>query len=412
MLKHIWVVNHHALIPSKDGSLGRHMHLAQELTEHGWKSSIIVASTKHPTGEQALKGKSRVRMTSEQGVPVLWIRSKAYTSGLRARALGMVAFAVNLCLPRATSKLESPDVVMGSTVHPFAAWAGLQLARRHKVPFVFEIRDVWPETLEELGAISPGGFLARTTRALMRLLAKRASLVVSPLPYIDLWLAGLELEEKPFVWISNGTDSVGDTPPTPVPIRESFTFMYMGSHGPANILDRVLEAFDDASRRRPDLDLRLRLVGDGPDKDLLMEQAKGLHSAARISFEPRIPGSEVKSRAAEADAMISALDDLPVYRFGISLNKLFTYLDSGRPIVWASSAPNNPIRDAGAGICVESNDHDAFTKAMISMATLPPMERSEMALKGWQHVRDNYTFNILARKFAESLDQVVELDKS
>lgn len=407
--RHAWVVNHHAVIPSKDGSAARHLHLARQLKKHGWETSLIVASTRHPSGEQTLNGLFRTRSTLEDGVPVLAIRSKSYTAGMYARVIGMVSFALNLSLPRATASLERPDVVIGSTVHPLAAWAGSILAKRNKVPFVFEIRDVWPDALVELGMFSENSVIARAVRALMISIAKQAALVVAPLPHVDRWLQEQGLGDKPFVWVSNGTEVTSETPPVPVPDREHFTFMYLGAHGNANVLDTVIDAFDEACQRRPDLNLRLRLVGQGPKKEELIAYAATLRSTANISFEDRIPASEVKARAAEADAMISALAGLPMYRYGISLNKLFTYLDSGRPTVWASSAPNNPIREANAGICVESDDREALTKAIIDMATTPVEERTEMARRGWQYVKENYSFEVLGRCLADSLDRVVEV---
>lgn len=401
------MVNHHASIPSKDGSSGRHLNLAEGLAKHGWNASLIIASTKHPTGEPGFSGMVRKGMTVEKNTKVLWIRSNSYRNGGIARILGMMTFALNLCAPGATSTLEKPDIVLGSTVHPLAAWAASVLARRNRVPFVFEVRDVWPDALIELNAISSRGIVAKALRALMSSLAKRADLVVAPLPYISRWLEEQDLEDKPFVWVSNGTAVENDTPPVTVPERETFTLMYLGSHGSANVLDTILDAFDDACQLRPELKLCLRLIGEGPKKQQLVEYAKSLRSSQRISFEERIPQSQVKSRAREADAMISALHDSPVYKYGIGSNKLFTYLDSGRPTIWASSAPNNPIKEANAGLCVASDDREALVAAIIEMAETSAEDRTQMAQRGWLHVRENYSFDVLGYKLAEALDQVV-----
>jgi len=405
--RQLWMVNHHASVPSK-GAFGRHVGFAQALQDLGWDTTLFIASATGEDGKQHLRGFRRTKRTLEGGVPTVWVRTNAYGHSIMLRLLGMGVFALNLLAPGMTRGVPRPDVVLGSTVHPLAAWAGARLARRHHVPFVFEVRDVWPETLIDMGAIRADGLSARATRRLMTALARRASLVVAPLPLVSDWLREMGLEDKKFVWVSNGAEL---DPEDPAPLRDStdggFTFMYLGAHGRANVLDGVLDAFDEASRRRPDLDLRLRLVGQGPRKQALAQHAEALAAGDRISFEEAIPQSQVLDRAREADCLVAAISDLPVYRYGIGLNKLFMYLSAARPVVWASSAPNNPIRDSGAGVCVPSDDRDALAGALLEMAELPLAARQGMADRGRAHLVAEYSFPVLGAQLAEALDDLV-----
>ncbi len=405
--RHVWMVNHHASFPTKDGSEGRHLRLAQELSAHGWTASVIGASTTHSSGRQILKGWKRLNLVDEGGVPTLWVKASPYTSGMAARFVGMGVFALNLVLPGATKALEKPDVVLGSTVHPLAAWAASRLARRNRVPFVFEIRDVWPETLVDLGAIKAGGVMARSMDRLMRSLVDAADLVVAPLPRVDRYLEEGGQGDVPFLWVSNGTVVDAEKVRSEKEAGEPFRFIYTGAHGNANILDFIMDAFNLACQTRPDLDLELVFVGDGPQKEQYQQHAETLEHSDRIKFHDRVERDLLDQYLDEADACVAALPDLDVFKYGISPNKLSMYMASGMPTLWSGSTPNSPIAEADAGLFVEAGDVEGFGAAMVQMAETSQQERDSMAARGRQHVIENYTFGPLAKKLADGLNKLV-----
>jgi len=343
----------------------------------------------------------------DEGVPFVMLKTPAYRGGL-ARLRNMVTFATRLLSPRATRDVPVPDVVVGSTVHLLAAWSALRLARRHKVPFVFEVRDIWPESLIDLGKLRERSLPARAMKAFSLHLCKQAALVVSPLPGVRAYLDETGLGDTPFRWISNGVDLPKDEFLAEKTENDEFIIMYLGSHGNANGLERLIEAFDRASI---DTDgsrsLRLRLVGDGTQKDDLRAYAASLRSAPHIVFEDSIPRDEVVGRAREADALIVNIDDLPVYRFGVSLNKLFDYMASGRPTIIASSAVNNPIAQADAGFCVPAGDSVALAHAIRRMSESSVEERKAMGTRGLDMVRKRYTYSALGIALGEALTEAL-----
>ncbi|MFS0703562.1 glycosyltransferase family 4 protein [Cellulomonas sp. 179-A 9B4 NHS] len=409
----VWIVNHFASAPHKSGGGGRHYSMARWLGARGWTATVIGSTTVHPTGQQAFSGTRLTRRQVEDGVDCLWIWSNSYVSGSAMRVLGMVVFAVGVLIPGSTRRLGRPDVVIGSTVHLLAAWAGYRLARRHRVPFVFEIRDVWPETLVDLGAMKESSVAARAIKRLSLFLARRAAMVISPLPGV-----GRYLEENgvptPFEWIPNGTEvplvEVGHPAGTAGP--GPFTFMYLGSHGRANALDTLLTAFDRACALLPGTDLSFRLVGSGPEKDALRRSAADLAHGDRIRFEDRIPRAAVNARAGEADCLVANLRDRPVYRFGISLNKLYDYFLAARPIILASNAMNDPVSDAGAGTTVAADDADAVAHAMVAMVRASDDERRLMGERGRAFVTEQYSYQALAARLAKALDRVLESSRT
>lgn len=413
-LKSVWIVNHHAAIPSKDGSSGRHVGLARCLSEFGWEATLLVAGVDRRRNLRQVAWGGDVKVTDEDGVRTVWVPTNGYRSNGVDRIVSMVAFTVNALCRRTTRQLGEPDVVVGSTVHLGAAWAGLRLARRYKVPFVFEIRDVWPESLIDLGSLQQTSLVARAMRRFSSYLCKKAQLVVSPLPGVRSYLDDLGLRQKEFVWISNGVESnrqatVTDTNEDREPdTAKAFVLMYLGSHGHANGIDGLLRAFDRARAMRPDIRLRLRLIGDGSQKRRLQEMAKGLDCEEDVVFEDRVPRDMVLGLARQAHALIVNVEDLPVYRFGISLNKLFDYMLSGRPIVIANSASNNPVVEADAGISVPAGDVELLAEAICRMASESRGSRATMGENGRTHVQLEYSYPVLAEKLASALNCLVD----
>ena len=202
----VWIVNHYAQAPSGPGGT-RHHSLARHLLVHGWQPLIIAGSCEHNTGRQRLNPGEHQRFERCDGVDFLWLRVPGEPSiGGWRRFASMLMFAFTLLRPTATRGLPRPDVVIGSTVHPFAAWAACLLARRHCVDFVFEVRDLWPRTLVAMGAIRPGGLLDRGLGRLECWLAHCAARIVVLMPGGIEYYQALGIPPSRPAWLPNGAE--------------------------------------------------------------------------------------------------------------------------------------------------------------------------------------------------------------
>ncbi len=324
------------------------------------------------------------------------------------RLVNMMAFAAHLLASPTVRRMVAPDVVIGSSVHPFAAWAGLRLAQRHSVPFIFEVRDLWPQTLVDMGAAREGSLAVSLLRKLEWHLYRAAASIVVLMPRADEYICRLGIPRDKIVWIPNGVELNGVGPPPMQPNEDVFTLMYFGAHGRANGLDNILVAMARLRDVSPGLRVRLRLVGDGPLKPDLTEQAQRLE-LDNVVFEPAVPKATIPTLAAAADAFVVNLADLPIYRYGISLNKLFDYMAAGRPVVFAGASINNPVVEAKAGISVPPGDPDALAGAIAKVAAMPFSERVEMGRSAYAYVKAHHDFRILARRLADCLDAAVSV---
>lgn len=406
-MKQVWVLNHYAQEPGGAGGT-RHFHLAEYLQKFGWQATVIAASVEHQSGHQRLQAGEEQRCEDFNGVPFLWVRTPEYRGNGGGRMRNMLHYTWRVLLPRTTRALSGPDVIIGSSVHPFAAVAGALLARRFKVPFVFEVRDLWPQTLVDMGRLRDDAFVTKVLRKLEVWLYRRAARTIVLLPQAWQYIVPLGIARERVVWIPNGVDLSLFPRLKPSVDRpdKGFTLMYFGAHGQANGLDNVLQAMQLVQQSAAGSGIGLRLIGDGPLKPELQARAAAM-GLSNVTFEPSVPKSQIPALAAQADAFVIAVLDLPqLYRFGISMNKLFDYLAAERPILIASNAVNNPVADAKAGISVPAGQADALAGAILKLAATPLEERERMGRAGREYVEQNHGFEQLAGRLAMTLDAV------
>ncbi|MCB1467862.1 MAG: glycosyltransferase family 4 protein [Rhizobiaceae bacterium] len=405
-MKHVWIVNHYAEEPG--GSSGtRHYSLAKRLPGYGWKASIVAASTGHNTGRQRLAPDESTRLDHLDGVPFLWLRTRTYRGNGLARVGNIFDYTRAVLRRDNLLALEPPDIVLGSSVHPFAAWAGRRLARRNGVPFVFEVRDLWPQTLIDMGRLPRYHPITFTLRWLEKSLYKSASRIVVLLPLAADYIVPLGISPERIKWVPNGVD-LEDFPAFEQPSDDGgFSLMFFGAHGEANGLDTVVRAMDLVRQHSAGSGIRLRLIGDGPRKPALVQLAREL-GATNITFEDPIPRHRIPETAAQADGFLFNLADIPVFKYGVSANKLFDFMAAQRPIIYCCRSGNNPIEEAGSGITVAPGNPEALAAAIIRLAHLPHDERTAMGLAGRAHVEQNYGLNSLAGRLADMLDEALD----
>lgn len=404
-MKNVWILNHYAQEPGGAGGT-RHFSLAKHLRTLGWQTTVIAASVELNTGCQRLARHEKTRVDTIEEVPFLWVKTPPYKGNGGGRILNMLVYSLRVWLPKTTRELPPPDVVVGSSVHPFAAVTAALLAKRHGVPFVFEVRDLWPQTLVDLGRLKDTSAMTRILRWLEIWLYRRADKIVVLLPKAVDYIEPLGIPSDKVVWIPNGVELDGYAKPLPSTQREVFTLMYFGAHGQANGLDCVLKAMA-LLRKMPDMQhVRLRLIGDGPLKPILMAQATKLN-LINVQFEDPVPKVQIPKLASGADAFVICVKDLPhLYKYGVSMNKLFDYLAASRPIIMASAAVNDPVHDAGAGFTVAPENSNELAQAINKLVNLSQKQRSAMGEAGREYVEKHHSFSALAAKLATVFQQL------
>jgi glycosyltransferase involved in cell wall biosynthesis len=408
-MKQLWILNHYAAAPCESGST-RHYGLARNLLSHGWNTSIIAASYRHATGTQRLN-KKKYRVENVDGVSFLWLRTPTYLGNGVGRIINILSYTWRALLPISTRALPKPDVIIGSSVHPFAGVVGVILAKRFGVNFIFEVRDLWPQTLIDIGQLKSKSIMSRMLKTLELWLYNRSRKIIVLLPHAQDYIEPLGVNVEKILWIPNGVEIHSLPLPRPPTNKRYFSLMYFGAHGQANALDTVIRAMVLLQQRPNCGHVRLTMIGGGGEKQNLIALAKKLGST-NIVFKDPIPKSQIPIVAKKADAfVISVLDRPKLYRFGISMNKIYDYLAAGRPIIIGCNAINNPIDEAGAGITVSPENPQALAEAIEILVSLPMSKRVQMGTAGRQYVEANHSYRELSSKLVKMLNEVSGYNK-
>ncbi len=398
----VWCVNQFALPPDQAGGT-RHVSLAASLGTLGIEVTLVAAPINYVSGKPFREAEGRPWWNERvEGVPFVWLAQQERGSGLIERLRSMAHFARAVARGRWASDLGRPDVIIGSSPSLFGAWGAARLARRLDVPFVLEIRDVWPQSIVDVAGVPAWHPGVLVLRQLEKWLYRRADHIVTLLPGAAAHIEQSGGDAERITWIPNGV-VLASSPPAPRISEDGpFRVVYAGAHGPANALDAIVDAAAKV-RTSHGSAVEFAFYGAGSAKEELKRRADGNRG---VVFHDPVPKQAVPSILASADVLITNTRNLGLYRHGISPNKMFDYLASGRPVVSGSSAALDPIGESGGGIVVTPDDPDALADAVRRLVDAPAHEREAMGRRGRAFVEKNHDIEHLARRLETVLRSV------
>lgn len=399
---HILWVNHFAVSPTEGGGT-RHFELGRELNARGWTVNIAASDFNLQSRRYTRREDATARdavLERVDGVAFTWLWASAYVRNDWRRARNWITFARSVlrdCADRV------PSVVIGSSPHLFAAAAALRLARRLRIPFVLEVRDLWPESL--LAAGGRKGAAYHVFDRIARHLYRRADRIIVLARGSADHIAELGFDRRKIVYVPNGVDlNAFSAAVTDKRARDGLTLVYAGAHGPANGLDVVLDA---AELLRGEPRIRFLLVGDGPAKAALMESAR-TRALPNVEFRGPVPKSEMPALLASADAGLMVLRDTPLFAYGVSPNKLFDYMGAALPIV--CNVPGDVagmLADAGAGEQAADGTPRALADAVLRMLGRTSAERETLGRAGREWVAREHARPVLAARLDAMLRELL-----
>jgi glycosyltransferase involved in cell wall biosynthesis len=397
----IWILNHHALTPDMSGGT-RHYDFAKELLKRGHKVTIV-ASSFHYSKYQEMKEYKNKEFLLEtiDEVDFIWIKTPPYIGNGLSRVKNMLSYSSQVLKIVPKLNLKKPDIIVGSSVHLFAVWSAYKLSKRYNTPFVMEVRDLWPQTLIDMGISKWHPFII-SLGWLEKYLYKKADKIISNLPYAYDYIGQFVKREK-FIWISNGVD-LTNIKYIPKEKNDKFIISYTGAIGVANNLQILL---DVAKNLKENKNIYFRIVGDGAEKQML-KRFIIINDLQNVSIENPVPKNEVSKILESSDVLFVSLKDNPLYKYGISLNKLFDYMASGRIIIFAGNSKNNPIKDANAGYSISPDNVDLLEKTILEIYNLPNEDRIVIGQNIRKYAEENYSIEILVNKFEKLLKDEME----
>ncbi len=398
----LWILNHYAISPDMSGGT-RHFDLGRELVKKGHEVTIFASGFDHHTRQYLkIKPGEKMRVEEYDGVRFVWVNTIPYTKNDWRRVLNMLSYGWRVL--RCSRGLPKPDAVIGSSMHPFAALAGWWLARRYKAKFIFEVRDLWPQTAVDMGAMKKNSLPAKLLYAWEKFMYNKAEKIIVLLPYAKDYVASRGINPEKVFWLPNGVNLERFDHPAPLEegsevaevfeqYRDKFKVVYTGAHGVPNGLDVIVEAARLIQEKSENI--HFILIGEGTEKSRLKEKTQSLE-LTNITFCEPIPKQAIPSALLAADCLVYSIPAFNIYRYGVSLNKSFDYLASAKPVVMAGNPQNNIVEEANAGIAVEPENPEALAEAIIKIYELPEEKRIELGKNGRRYVEQFYNIKNLA----------------
>ncbi|MCS6955970.1 MAG: glycosyltransferase family 4 protein [Candidatus Calescibacterium sp.] len=277
----IWIFNHYATTPNYPGGT-RHFDFAKQLIKKGHKVTIFSSSFHYLLLQETKKyDDTFYKIDDYNGVRFVWIKTNSYVKSDWKRVMNMLVYSYRAYwVGKLLGKEKKPDVIIGSSVHLFAPFVAYLLSKYFRVPFIFELRDLWPQALIDLGISRYHPFIIILS-ILEKFLYQKANKIISLLPNVSEYLKKYKVEGK-VVWIPNGIDlerirmdesqknnhyNVND---------DTIKVAYAGSMGKVNDISIIVDLAHEINKKFNNV--KLVILGGGYEANSIKEKIKNLNN--------------------------------------------------------------------------------------------------------------------------------------
>jgi len=316
----------------------------------------------------------------------------------------------SFCISAAISgmALPKPEVVIATSPQLLVALSGWWLAFWQRVPFIFEVRDLWPESLAAVGAGSDETLLHRTLGAIAGFLYRRADRIVVVTPaFKDHLIRHWNVPAAKISVVENGVETdLFRLDPAAMEVRKQlkvedrFLICYIGTMGNAHGLETLIAAAEELQTGLPHA--MFLLIGEGAEKERIVKLAAG-RGLGNMRFLSQQPRERIPAYISAADLCLVMLKKTELFKTVIP-TKLLEYMACERPVIVAVDGQARQIaEEAGAGVFVEPEDSKALVKAILNLAK-DPEHRREMGAKGRQYIVNKLSREKTARDYIAVLE--------
>jgi glycosyltransferase involved in cell wall biosynthesis len=401
----------HYFAPEIGAPSARIYDLARQWLSFGHRVEVVTCFPNHPVGKMYPGYASRPYMRERlDGIDVH--RHWTYVTpneGFIKKTLGHVSYLPSAFL-LSTRRLQEPDVVIGTSPTFFAAMAAAAAGVRRRIPFIMEVRDLWPAVMVELGVLR-NRLMIRALERLEMSLYGRATRVVTVTESFRRALIERGIPATKVFTIPNGADvDFWQPAEPPVELRRRlglegrFVVLYIGAHGISHALSRLLES---AEQLQENAQIHFVFVGEGAEKERLIRQAQeaGLKNA---QFLDPVAKETVKEFYALADVCLVPLRDIPLFDTFIP-SKMFEIMAMAKPIVGSLRGEAADIlRRSGGAIVVEPEDSRAIAQAILRLYH-QPQQAEMLGRRGREFVIEHYSRRSLAARYMNVMEEAVNV---
>ena len=404
----ILLINHYAGSPDL-GMEYRPYYMASQWKKMGHNVLIVCASQAHVRTKQ-FDIKKDIEYKTIEGIEYLILKTPEYQGNGAKRVLNMFSFVWGLWknAPK-IAKSFKPNFVIASSTYPLDIYPARKIAKKSGAKLVFEVHDLWPLSPMELGNMSkyhPFIFLMQQAE---NYAYKYCNHVISMLPKTQEHMKNHGLDLQKWHYIPNGIllnesenislDSELITKLSDWKKNGYFLVAYTGGLGISNALEYLLEAATMLENSA----IKILIFGSGPERKKLEDMCVSLH-LQNVEFMGQVNKKQIPELLQMMDVLYLGWRKNPLYRFGISPNKLMDYMYSAKPIIHSVNAGNDLVAESNCGISVEAENAPMIAKAILDLKKMPDQNRLELGKNANNFVRQNHDYTKLAADFLHFLE--------
>src|ERR1035437_2303254 len=394
----------------------RASELACHWAQAGHDVSVLTGFPNHPTGVVPPEWRGRLRRMIYQervgGVDVfrtwLWpLPNRKAHERMRNYASFCVSAALRgLAIPR-------PDVIIASSPQLLVGLAGWWLAFARQLPFVFEVRDLWPESLAAVGVGDENSLLHHTLAAVAKFLYQRSDRIVVVTPaFKDHLIRRWRVPAEKIAVVENGVETdlfapvpsaANDALRRELGGEAKFLVCYIGTMGMAHGLETLLDAAGQLQHQRSNA--QFLLVGEGAEKERIKAMAQS-HGLANVCFLDQQPREKIPAFISASDVCLVLLKKADVFKTVIP-TKMLEFMSCARPVLLGVDGQARQIvEDAGAGLVIEPENAAALVQAVNQLSADRELG-VRLGQKGREYILRNFSRGRTAEKYIDVLQSLV-----
>jgi colanic acid biosynthesis glycosyl transferase WcaI len=398
--------------PEMGAPAARAAELSRHWADAGHDVTVLTGFPNHPTGVIPAEYRARFRQFTvrEQinGANIVrtWLlpfpNRKSYERMLNYTSFCLSAASTGLFLSR-------PDVVIGSSPQLLVALSAWWLAKWKRVPFVFEVRDLWPESLAAVGVGNENSLLHRTLAKVAGFLYRQARRIVVVTPaFEDHLVKHWNVPREKISVVENGVETQlfvsrqADDIKKELGIDHKFVVSYIGTMGMAHGLETVIEAATELQNSNPEI--VFVLVGEGAEKASIraLARKRGLHNLKFIDQQPR---EKIPAYISASDACLVLLRKSDVFKTVIP-TKMLEFMSCSRPVILGVEGQAREIlEEAGGGLTIKPENFRELAKTIRYLAGNPETCH-EYGRNGRQYILRKFSRALTAEKYIRELEKM------
>jgi glycosyltransferase involved in cell wall biosynthesis len=403
---------HQYFLEDNDGGGSRWNEMSRFWQSEGHQVTVL-AGMVHYMGHRPAKYHRKYFLpeTNQDGVQVIRCHvSESYNKSFFGRLWAYFSFTFSSIWGGIWYAKGNYDVIVVTSPPLFVGITAYVLSVLKRTPFVFEIRDLWPESAIDTGVLT-SGILIKFAYWFEKFVYRKAKLINVLTPaFREKLITKKGVPASKIIFIPNAADfSLSDELLTSFDVAQfrkehdltgKFVVTYVGAHGVANHLVQVL----DTAELLKDTNVLFLLIGDGMMKKDLMAEAQR-RQLSNVRFINSVPKKEVFNYILASDAGASVLKKVDTFKTVYS-NKTFDYMACKKPILMAIDGVSRQlVEEAQAGVYVEPENPVDFAQKIRMYLTNPDLV-SQHGLNGYRYAKENFDRALLASKYVGYLSQV------